>query len=152
LGADGGGSRWAARRIANVLSGKCARPVVSRGLRELGVRPHGVVRIDSACGGGGLDEGRAGQPGKIAQTFSEACDVAEESGERLAAEGEICWGGMHSWKKMVDLLEKVNRPRTLGFQADMAHTLLYILGYNAPEGRHSAPDWDCQTHIVERSD
>ena len=40
---------------------------------------------------------------------------------------------MHSWKKMVDLLERVDRPKTLGFQADMAHTLLYILGYNAPE-------------------
>jgi hypothetical protein len=34
---------------------------------------------------------------------------------------------------MVQLLELVDRPRTLGFQADMAHTLLYTLGYNAPE-------------------
>ena len=36
---------------------------------------------------------------------------------------------------MVDLLETVARPKTLGFQADMAHTLLYTLGYNAPEER-----------------
>jgi hypothetical protein len=36
---------------------------------------------------------------------------------------------------MVDLLERVGRPQTLGFQADMAHTLLYTLGYNAPEDR-----------------
>ena len=34
---------------------------------------------------------------------------------------------------MVELLEMVDRPKTLGFQADMAHTLLYTLGYNAPE-------------------
>ena len=40
---------------------------------------------------------------------------------------------MHSWRTMVDLLEKVDRPDTLGFQADMAHTLLYLLGHNAPE-------------------
>ena len=40
---------------------------------------------------------------------------------------------MHSWKKMVDLLERVDRPETLGLEADMAHTLLYLLGYNAPE-------------------
>ena len=40
---------------------------------------------------------------------------------------------MHSWKRMVQLLEMVDRPQTLGFQADMAHTLLYLLGYNAPE-------------------
>jgi hypothetical protein len=36
----------------------------------------------------------------------------------------------------------VNRPKTLGFQADMAHTLLYILGYNAPEDAILPPDWD----------
>jgi hypothetical protein len=42
----------------------------------------------------------------------------------------------------VDLLQRVNRPRTLGFQADMAHTLLYILGYNAPEDAILPPDWD----------
>jgi len=43
---------------------------------------------------------------------------------------------------MVDLLERVNRPQTLGFQADMAHTLLYILGFNAPEDAMLPPDWD----------
>ena len=43
---------------------------------------------------------------------------------------------------MVDLLQRVNRPKTLGFQADMAHTLLYILGYNAPEDAILPPDWD----------
>ena len=32
---------------------------------------------------------------------------------------------------MVRLLETVDRPQTVGFQADMAHTLLYTLGYNA---------------------
>jgi hypothetical protein len=42
---------------------------------------------------------------------------------------------MHSWKRVVQLLEMVNRPQTLGFQADMAHTLLFTLGYNAPEDR-----------------
>src|SRR5262249_22642328 len=68
-------------------------------------------------------------------TFREACLIADEHGERLAAEGEICWGGMHSWKRMVQLLEAVDRPKTLGFQADMAHTLLFTLGYNAPEDR-----------------
>ena len=29
----------------------------------------------------------------------------------------------------------VDRPKIVGFQADMAHTLLYTLGYNAPEHR-----------------
>ena len=63
-------------------------------------------------------------------------------GERLAAEGEICWGGMQSWRKMVDLLERVGHPERLGFQADMAHTLLYLLGYNAPEDAILPEDFD----------
>ena len=83
-----------------------------------------------------------GNTKKIAETFREAADVAEGHGERLAAEGEICWGGMHSWKRMVELLELVGRPKTLGFQADMAHTLLYTLGYNAPEDRILPADYD----------
>jgi hypothetical protein len=43
---------------------------------------------------------------------------------------------------MVQLLEMVGRPQTLGFQADMAHTLLYILGYNSPEDAILPADWD----------
>ncbi len=39
---------------------------------------------------------------------------------------------MHSWREMLKTLEAVNRPDVLGFQADMAHTLLYLMGYNAP--------------------
>ena len=74
-----------------------------------------------------------GNQKRIAATFREACTIAEDHGERLAAEGEICWGGMHSWKRMLELLEMVDRAQTLGFEADMAHTLLYLLGYNAPE-------------------
>ena len=63
----------------------------------------------------------------------EAATIAADHGERLAAEGEICWAGMHSWKDMLDVLEGVGMPEALGFQADLAHTYLYTLGYNAPE-------------------
>ncbi len=65
-----------------------------------------------------------------------------EYGERLAAEGEICWGGMHSVKRNVELMEMVNRPKTLGFQADMAHTLLFTMGYNAPDDRILPENFD----------
>jgi len=40
---------------------------------------------------------------------------------------------MHSWHDMLNLLEAVDMPDTVGFQADMAHTYLYLLGYNAPQ-------------------
>ena len=110
-------------------------------LRELGVRPYGIIRVDSAASPAEWAKDPAGGTKLIAQTFREACEVAEDHGERLAAEGEICWGGMHSWKSMVHLLEMVDRPKTLGFQADMAHTLLFTLGYNAPEDRILPPDF-----------
>ena len=115
---------------------------IAKRLREIGVRPYGVVRIDSACGPGDWLKDPEGNQKKIAQTFRQACEIAADSGERLAAEGEICWGGMHSWKRMVQLLELTDRPGTLGFQADMAHTLLYTLGYNAPEDRILSENWD----------
>jgi sugar phosphate isomerase/epimerase len=108
---------------------------IAKKFRDLGVRPHGVVRIDTACGVGDWEKDPKGNTKRIAQTFKEAAKVAKAHGERLAAEGEICWGGLHSWKYAMQLLEEVNQPRVVGFQADMAHTLLFMLGYNAPEHR-----------------
>lgn len=101
---------------------------------EHGVRRRGVIRIDSAeFGVSQWREDPAAHTTRIAETFREAAKIAADHGERLAAEGEICWAGMHSWKDMLDLLEEVAMPETLGFQADLAHTYLYLLGYNAPE-------------------
>jgi sugar phosphate isomerase/epimerase len=100
---------------------------------EIGIRKTGVVRIDSAAGVSDWVKDPDANQDRIAETFRNAADIAEDFGEQLAAEGEICWGGMHSWRRMVELLEKVGRPDTVGFQADMAHTLLYLMGYNAPE-------------------
>jgi sugar phosphate isomerase/epimerase len=124
---------------------------IARRLRELGVRPYGVVRIDSGGGVGDWAADPEGNQAKIAETFRQAGKIAQEHGERLAAEGEICWGGMHSWRKMVDLLERVNMPGVVGFQADMAHTLLYTMGYNAPEDRllPEGYDWKDQAKLDE---
>jgi sugar phosphate isomerase/epimerase len=102
-------------------------------LRDIGVRHSGVIRVDTATGVGEWAEDPAGNTAVMAETLRLACDIAADHGEQLAAEGEICWGGMHSWRHMVDLLEAVDRPKVMGFQADMAHTMLYALGYNAPE-------------------
>jgi len=115
---------------------------IARRFREFGVRPYGVVRIDSASSVDSWSRDPETNQEKIADTFRDACEIAAEHGERLAAEGEICWGGMHSWKRMVQLLEMVNRPATLGLQADMAHTLLYLQGFNAPEDAILPPDFD----------
>ena len=132
----GGGSAMGSdderKRFVVQVRKACA---IAQKLRALGIRKYGVVRIDSASSPADWAKDPAANSKRIAETFREACNVAEGFGERLAAEGEICWGGMHSWKRMLELLEMVGRPETLGFQADMAHTLLYTLGYNAPEDR-----------------
>jgi sugar phosphate isomerase/epimerase len=139
----GGGSAMgsAAERKQFVEQVKKACRIAEK-LRLWGARPYGVVRIDSACGPGDWAKDPQTNQKTIAQTFRQAADVAEGFGERLAAEGEICWGGMHSWKRMVQLLELIGRPATVGFQADMAHTLLYTMGYNAPEDALLPADYD----------
>ena len=49
---------------------------------------------------------------------------------------------MHSWRRNVELLELVGMPETVGFQADMAHTMLFTMGHNAPEDRQLPADFD----------
>lgn len=102
-------------------------------LKDHGVRKGGVIRIDSASGVADWAADPSGNSAAIADTFKKAGKIAADNGERLAAEGEVCWGGMHSWKDMLDLLEQVDMQGTVGFQADLAHTYLYLLGVNAPE-------------------
>lgn len=122
----------------------------ARHLRDLGARTYGVIRIDSASSPESWAADPAGNTKLIAQTFREACDVAAGYGEKLAAEGEICWGGMHSWRTMLETLEAVDRPN-IGFQADMSHTFLYLLGYNSPQDRILPEDfrWDDRETLNE---
>jgi sugar phosphate isomerase/epimerase len=115
---------------------------IGRKLKDIGIRTYGIVRIDSAASPSDWAKDPAGNTKRIADTFRQAADIAEDFGERLAAEGEICWGGMHSVTRNVELLEMVNRPKTVGFQADMAHTLLFTMGHNAPEDRILPENFD----------
>jgi sugar phosphate isomerase/epimerase len=132
----GGGSAMGGMEERKKFVGQVEKACrIAAKLTDLGVRPYGVVRIDSACSVAEWGKNPRANTKKIAATFKEAARIAAGHGQHLAAEGEICWGGMHSWKHMVQLLEEVGRPERVGFQADMAHTLLYTLGYNAPEHR-----------------
>jgi sugar phosphate isomerase/epimerase len=142
-GPTGGGSAMGSdddrKRFLTQVKKACA---IGTTLRDLGIRSYGVVRVDSAASPSDWATDPAGNTKRIADTFREACTIADDHGERLAAEGEICWGGMHSWKRMLELLEAVGRPRTLGFQADMAHTLLFTMGCNAPDDRILPESYD----------
>ena len=107
---------------------------IAKVFNQHGARKGGVIRIDSAeFGVEKWREDSSTNTASIVSKFKEAAKIAADHGERLAAEGEICWAGMHSWKDMLDILEGVGMPDALGFQADLAHTYLYLMGYNAPE-------------------
>ncbi len=148
----GGGSAMGSdeerRNFLTQVRKACA---IGNKLRDVGIRKYGVVRIDSASSPSEWAKDPGTNTRRIADTFRQACDIAEGYGERLAAEGEICWGGMHSWKRMTALLEMVNRPKTLGFQADMAHTLLFTMGANAPDDRilPESYDWKDRSTLDE---
>src|SRR5437868_2126689 len=62
---------------------------IGRKLRDVGVRPYGVIRIDSAASPAEWAKNPEANTKRIAQTFREAGVIAESLGERLAAEGEI---------------------------------------------------------------
>jgi sugar phosphate isomerase/epimerase len=145
----GGSAMGSAEERGNFLTQVRKACAIGQKLQVLGVRKYGVVRIDSACSPSDWAANPRENTRRIADTFREACTIAEGYGERLAAEGEICWGGMHGWRHMVELLETVDRPKTLGFQADMAHTMLYTMGYNSPESRilPEAFDWS-EPHVL----
>jgi sugar phosphate isomerase/epimerase len=147
----GGGSAMGSKDERNNFVAQVHKSCkIARQLSELEVRPYGVIRIDSSCSPTDWAKDPVGNTKLIAATFREACDIAADYGESLAAEGEICWGGMHGWKTMINTLEEVDRPN-IGFQADMAHTLLYLLGYNKPDERILPENfnWDDQSALDE---
>ena len=147
----GGSAMGSAQERSRFLTQVRKACSIGKKLRDIGVRRYGVVRIDSAASPSEWHSDPVGNTKLIAETFRQACDIADDYGERLAAEGEICWGGMHGWRHMQQLLELVDRPKTLGFQADMAHTLLYTLGYNSPESRILPEnfDWSDKTIVID---
>jgi hypothetical protein len=139
----GGGSAMGGQEdVAKFLTQVRKACGIGKKLKDLGIRKYGVIRIDSASGVEDWAKDPAGNTAKIATTFREAGKIAEGFGERLAAEGEICWGGMQSWRRNVELLEQVGMPKTVGFQADMAHTMLFTMGFNAPEDRLLPENFD----------
>ncbi len=115
---------------------------IGQQMREIGIRPTGGIRVDSSVGVEAWDADPEGNTKKIAATFREAGKIAQDHGEIIVAEGEICWGGMHSWRENVKLLEMVGMPGVVGYQADMAHSMLFVLGANAEKDRILPKDFE----------
>ena len=141
-GAGGGSAMGSADDRARFLSQVRKACAVGQRMREIGIRPTGGIRIDSSTGVGDWDKDPVGGTKLIAETFREAGKIAADHGEFIVAEGEICWGGMHSWRENVKLLEMVGMPGVVGYQADMAHSMLFVLGANAEQDRLLPGDFD----------
>jgi len=141
-GAGGGSAMGDADDVKRFLTQVEKACKIGQEMRELGVRPTGGVRVDSSTGVEAWDADPAGNTKKIADTFREAGRIAQHYGEYIVAEGEICWGGMHSWRENVKLLELVNMPGVVGYQADMAHSMLFVLGANAEKDRILPKDFE----------
>ena len=141
-GAGGGSAMGDAEERKKFLAAVRKACAIGKQMRELGVRPTGGVRIDSSTGVEEWDKDPEGGTKLIAETFREAGKIAQDYGEFLVAEGEICWGGMHSWRENVKLLEMVGMPGVVGYQADMAHSMLFVLGANAEKDRILPKDFD----------
>ena len=84
--ATGGGSAMGSaedrQKFVTQVKKACA---IGRQLRDAGIRQYGIVRIDSACSPAEWATDPPRNSKRIAQTFREACSVAEGYGERLAA-------------------------------------------------------------------
>ena len=141
-GAGGGSAMGSDEERKRFVTQVRKAAAIGKQMRDLGIRPSGGIRIDSSAGVEAWDKDPAGNTAKIAETFREAAKAAQDYGEFLVAEGEICWGGMQSWRENVNLLERVAMPGVVGYQADMAHSMLFTMGYNAEKDRLLPANYD----------
>jgi sugar phosphate isomerase/epimerase len=102
---------------------------IGRYLEEQRVRDSGIIRIDT--GEFGIKEwsrSRTANTARIVSTIQRAGQIARDNGQRLAIEMEVCWAGIHTPSRMLEVLESVNMPDIVGLQADLAHILTSMLG------------------------
>jgi sugar phosphate isomerase/epimerase len=147
-GAGGGSAMGSADERKRFVGQVRKAAAIGEQMRDIGVRPTGGIRIDSSTSVEEWDKDPKGNSRLIAATFREAGKVAHGYGEFVVAEGEICWGGMHSWRETVNLLEMIGMPDVVGYQADMAHSMLFTMGYNAENDRLLPPNYDWKDKTV----
>ena len=147
-GAGGGSAMGSVDDRKRFVSQVKKASAIGKQMRDLGIRPTGGIRIDSSTSVEVWDKDPKENTKLIAETFREAGRVAQDYGEFVVAEGEICWGGMQSWRENVNLLEMVGMPGVVGYQADMAHSMLFTLGYNAEKDRLLPEGYDWKDKSV----
>ena len=122
---------------------------IAKKLRELGVRPvwRGPDRLGRVAGGLGQGPDRKPEEDRRdiqARPRRSLAITANAWPPRERFAGAACTRGGR-WSTCC---ERVGEPETVGFQADMSHTLLYTLGENAPEDRILPKDYDWKDRAV----
>ena len=80
---------------------------IAKTMRELGVRPTGIVRVDSSVDPEHLGSRSGGEHGTdcfdVPRSLRHSGGLRRNAGSRRR-DKEICWGGMHGWKTMINTL------------------------------------------------
>jgi hypothetical protein len=92
-GVDGGSAMGSAEEREHFVEQVKKAYKIGQQVREIGIRPSGGVRIDSSCRVTDWEKDPVGNTMRIAETFREAGEVAEDRDKYLFAGGEICWDG-----------------------------------------------------------
>jgi hypothetical protein len=108
---------------------------IGKKLKDLGIRRYGIVRIDSAAGPSDWAADPAGNTTKIADTFYRRRTSPRSTATAGGRRRDLL--GRHAGvKRNVELLQAVGRPGVVGSRRT-AHTLLFTMGYAAPDDRIS---------------
>ena len=111
-------------------------------MRDIGIRPTGGIRIDSSVGVQEWDKDPVGNTKLIAETFREAAKVAQDHGEFLVCRRRDLLGRHAFVAGEREPAGEVDMPDVVGYQADMAHSMLFVLGDNAEKDRLLPEDYD----------
>ena len=92
---------------------------VAQKLNNLGIRHYGVIRIDSSCSPGDWSADPAGNTKKIADTFHEACNIAEGYGRKSNKEFtrflNIAVGSLFEYQTQIEIAKNINYIRSEEF-------------------------------------
>ncbi len=106
---------------------------IAKIFNEHGVRKYGVIRLDSAEFGIEKWKTNARANTLALSTPLKGCENRGRSRRAIGCGRRDLLGWNPLLERCARHLEGVAMPKTFGFQADLAHTYLYLLGYNAPE-------------------
>ena len=129
--------RWARRTSASSSSTQVRKACeIGRQMRELGIRPSGGIRIDSSTSVEAWDKDPKGNT-KLHRRDLPRGRRHRRRPRRVPRRRGRDLLGRHAFlaRRCATCSKRSTARAVVGYQADMAHSMLYTLGYNAEEDR-----------------